>query len=65
MLATTIRHGDLVVDLQESGAVQIVRQSNATGVVLSLSEWQYLILLADIHGWPICPPNKTQPEVPT
>jgi hypothetical protein len=65
VIPTTIKHGDLCIDFQEPGSVQIVRQSNATGIVLSLSEWQYLILLADIHGWPIAPPNKTQPEMPT
>jgi hypothetical protein len=63
MQNTTVRHGDLVVDFQQDGNVQIVRQSNAQGIVLSLSEWRYLILLADIFEWPIVPPNKTTPEV--
>lgn len=57
MLATTIKHGDLVIDMHPDGKVQVVRQSDMTGLVLSLSEWNYLLLIAGIHGWPIASPS--------
>ena len=65
MLPTSIRHGDLVIDFQEHGCVQVVRQSNMQGIVLSLTEWNYLLAVADIHGYPVVSPFKATPEVPT
>ena len=58
MLATTIRHGDLVIEYGEDGNVRIVRQSNATHVELSQSEWVFLLKTAELAGWPIAPPNS-------
>jgi hypothetical protein len=59
MLATSIRHGDLVIDFHADGSVQVVRQSNASGIVLSLSEWQYLCKVMELHEWPMAPPLST------
>jgi hypothetical protein len=59
MLATSVRHGDLVVDMDTNGEVQIVRQSTGQGIRLSLSEWSYLMLIADLHGRPVAPPTDT------
>ena len=58
MIATSIRHGDLVIDMDTNGEVQIVRQSTGQGVRLSVSEWRYLIAVADLHGWPVVPPDR-------
>lgn len=58
MLATHVRHGDLVIDMQSDGEVQIVRQSNGQCIRLSLSEWKYILTIADLHGWPVVPPQN-------
>lgn len=65
MIPTHIRKGDLVIDMHGDGTVQIVRQSNMQGIVLSISEWQYLIHVAELHGWPVVPPTNPTPEITT
>lgn len=65
MMPTHIRKGDLVIDMHGDGTVQIVRQSTMQGIVLSISEWEYLQKVADLHGWPIVKPNNVIPEVRT
>jgi len=57
MLATTIRHGDLAVDFDAQGWVQLARQSNGSTIQLSQSEWIFLLKCADLRGWPIAPPG--------
>ena len=57
MLPTFIRHGDLVIELESDESVRITRQSNAQAVALSISEWTYLLKVAELHGWPVAPPN--------
>jgi hypothetical protein len=65
MISTHIRHGDIVIDMDTTGDVQIVRQSTAECIRLSLSEWEYLVLVADLHGRPILPPiGKVQEVIP-
>lgn len=59
MLSTHIRHGDLVIDMDGEGDVQIVRQSTGQAIRMSISEWTYLMLVADLHGRPIAPPADT------
>jgi len=56
MIATMISHGDLKIDMRENGDVFIVRQSDGSAVVLSLTEWNYLTAVADLHGWPVTRP---------
>lgn len=63
MLPTSIRHGDLVIDYQADGCVQIVRQSNATGIVLSVSEWTFIQKVLDLQGWPVAPPTNATVEL--
>jgi hypothetical protein len=60
MLSTHVRHGDLVIDMDASGEVQITRQSNAAAIRLSFSEWLYLQRVANLHGWPMCPPRDSR-----
>jgi hypothetical protein len=55
MLASSHRHGDLVVDFDSAGWVQITRQSNGQSIQLSESEWIYLMKLAELRGWPVAP----------
>lgn len=63
MLATSIRHGDLAIDFDSEGWVQITRQSNGSAVQLSVSEWIFLLQCAALRGWPMAPPAKfPQPE---
>jgi hypothetical protein len=57
MLATSIRHGDLVIDYDPDGSVRITRQSNAMAIQLSRSEWTFVLRTADLAGWPIAPPT--------
>lgn len=60
MISTHVRHGDIVIDMQADGEVQIVRQSTMQAIRLSLSEWKYLIMVAELHGWPVLPPTTTE-----
>jgi hypothetical protein len=57
MLSTSIRHGDLVIDFDSEGWVQISRQSNAMSIQLSKSEWTFLLKCVDLRGWPTCAPT--------
>lgn len=57
MISTTIRHGDLVVDFDAAGWVQITRQSNAQCIQISTSEWVFLLKCAELRGWPMSPPG--------
>lgn len=54
-----IRYGDLVLEWNEAGDLSITRQSTAQRLVLSITEWQTLLKAAELHGWPVAPP---QPE---
>ena len=56
MLSTSIRHGDLVIDFDSAGWVQITRQSTAQTIQMSVSEWGFLLKCVDIRGWPCAPP---------
>lgn len=58
MLNTSIRHGDLVVDFDSAGWVQIARQSNAACVQLSQTEWIFILKCAELRGWPMAPPQN-------
>lgn len=58
MLTTHIRHGDLVIDMEADGTVQLVRQSNGQCIRLSLSEWEYVQRVAALHSWPVAPPQE-------
>ena len=62
MIATMITHGDLKIEMRASGEVFIVRQSDASAILLSLSEWNYLQAVADLHGWPIVAPSGPKGE---
>jgi hypothetical protein len=56
MLATSIKHGDLCVDFDPAGWVQVTRQSNAGCIQLSQTEWVFLMKCAELRGWPMAPP---------
>jgi len=56
MLETTIKHGDVRIDLMSDGGVRITRQSTMEGIRLSTSEWLYVLRLAEIQDMPPAPP---------
>lgn len=56
MLSTSVRHGDLVIDFDSAGWVQVTRQSNGMSIQLSQSEWAFVLKVADLRGWPVVPP---------
>lgn len=55
-LSTSIRHGDLVIDFDSAGWVQLTRQSNAMAIQLSKSEFAFLQACAQLANWPVVPP---------
>jgi hypothetical protein len=57
VLSTSIRHGDLVIDFDSGGWVQLTRQSNGQSIQLSVSEWVLLLKCAEFRGWPCAPPG--------
>jgi len=52
---TTIKHDYLCVEFCEDGSVQIVHEGNGGSIRLSISEWNYLTAVFQIHDWPIVP----------
>lgn len=58
MIASSHKHGDLVVDFDASGWVQIARQTNGQALQLSQTEWVYILRLAELRGWPMAPPGQ-------
>jgi hypothetical protein len=60
MLATSIRHGDLVLDYESDGSVRMTRQSNAMAIQLSISEWGFVQATAQLAGWPVVAPHELQ-----
>ncbi len=61
MIGTSIRHGDLVIDFDGAGWVQITRQSNAACIQLSETEFIFLVKCSEIRGWPMAPPQLPPP----
>jgi hypothetical protein len=59
---TCIRHGDLVIDFNADGSVQLARKSNMTAIVLSITEWVFILKLCEIHDWPVAAPANIHPE---
>lgn len=57
MLATTLRHGDLVVDSLGDGSVRLTRQSTMETIYLSGTEWILLVKVSELFGWPTAPPT--------
>ncbi len=57
MIATSIRHSDLVIDFDSAGWIQITRQSTMASVQVSASEWIFILKCADLRGWPVAPPG--------
>jgi hypothetical protein len=58
MLTTTIRHGDLVIDVEPERAIRITRQSTAQAVEVSPTEWRYILRVAELHDFPMAPPHS-------
>lgn len=56
MLASTINHGELCLDLQSNGSVTITRRTTGQTVQLSSSELRYFVAILQVHGWPVAPP---------
>jgi hypothetical protein len=52
-----------VIDYHADGSVQIVRQSNMQGIVISLTEWGWVCKVMELHDWPIAPPTNPNYEV--
>jgi hypothetical protein len=55
MIRTTITHGHLRIELCEDGSMQIVHEKLGLSMMLSKTEWIYVQMVAQLHGWPIAP----------
>lgn len=53
MKQTVITHGDLCITFHSDSDIQITRQSNAQSLLMSASEWAFLLRCADLRGWPV------------
>ena len=60
MMATHVRHGDLVVEFESDGSVKIVRQSTMEAILLSPTEWGYLLRIAEVLDFPMAPPHRPE-----
>jgi hypothetical protein len=51
-----VRYGDVAVEWDERGNMKLVRQDNGQHITLSVSEWAFLLKVAELRGWPVAPP---------
>jgi hypothetical protein len=63
MLSTNITHGDLQIDFNNDGSVQLTRKSNGNAIVLSTTEAEYIKKVWELHEWPIAPPMCVDPNI--
>lgn len=52
----SIKYGPLYIQWDRDESVLISRDDKPSAVYLSMSEWNWLLLAAQLHGWPIAPP---------
>lgn len=50
------RYGDLVIEWDANGNLTLTRQSDGTRIYVSVSEWNALLVLCQLKGWPVAPP---------
>lgn len=65
MTPTFVKRGDFVIETLDDGVVRITRQSTAQAVELTISEWGFLLQVADLIGLPTSPPITQQRFPPT
>lgn len=53
---TYVRVGHIQIEWEPDGSCRITRQDNAQALVLSRSEWELLLKVAELRGWPIAAP---------
>lgn len=54
-IRTTIVHGPLNIEFTEDGALQIAHSQSGQSIRLSPTEWEFLLAVAALRGWPIAP----------
>jgi hypothetical protein len=63
MLATNIAHGDLQIDFNGDGSVQLTRKSNGNAIVLSRTEAAFIEEVWRLLDFPMAPPTDPQPQI--
>ena len=63
MLSTNISHGDLQLDFNDDKTVQITRKSNTSGILLSLTEWKYILAVAELLDFPMVAPEDSSVRI--
>jgi len=58
---TTIKHGYLSIEFCEDGSLQIVKETNGSVLQLSRTEFEFLMSVVQLRGWPIAPPSSEMP----
>lgn len=51
-----VRFGQVYCEWEADDSLHIVRQDNGMHMVLSSTEWNLLLAVAHLHGWPTAPP---------
>jgi len=59
----SVRQGDLVIDFDAAGWVQVTRQSNGMAVQLSKSEFNFLLACCQLRNWPLIPVGTVAPDL--
>ena len=52
----SIKYGPVYYQWEKDDSLLISRDDRPMCVLLSRSEWNFLMLAAQLHGWPIAPP---------
>lgn len=52
-----VDYAGLKIEWNDKGDMSITRQSDATRIYISRTEWGVLLKIAELNGWPCAPPN--------
>ena len=52
-----VQYGALMVSWTKEGDLRIVRQDNGQNLDMSITEWEVLLRIMDLRGWPVVPPE--------
>lgn len=58
----SVKYGPLYIQFNPDATVLLTRDDRPMSLLLSLSEYNWFILCAQLHGWPIAPPLQGVPD---
>lgn len=62
MHVATVTYSNLSISWDATGTMTIARTDLPQSIQLTASEWVLLLKVAELRGWPVCPPQTTRQE---